>query len=127
MSAKPRKGARSAGKKAEKTAAPAKPRTVAPSGHVPQAVVSSRHSGGMVERRGRGFSEGELAGAGIPVRLARRFGAQIDSRRRSVLDVNVAAMKKWYAPPPRAPATVAKPKPTEKPAAKKRTRKKAEA
>jgi hypothetical protein len=38
---------------------------------------------------------GELAGAGIPRRLASNWGVSLDLRRRSVVDVNVASLRNW--------------------------------
>jgi ribosomal protein L13E len=66
-----------------------------PSGKAPEAMVSSRRGVEMVTRLGRGFSYGELSGAGLSPRLASQWGARVDSRRRSVLDDNVGALRKW--------------------------------
>ncbi len=66
-----------------------------PAAKAPEAVVSSRHWTGMVTRRGRGFSLGELSGAGMAPRLASDWGARIDYRRRSVLEPNIALLRGW--------------------------------
>lgn len=67
-----------------------------PTGRIPTAVVISRRRDGMVSRMGRGFSLGELSEAGVEPRLAARWGAWIDGRRRSALAENVSALKGWY-------------------------------
>ena len=69
-----------------------------PKGAVPEAEVSSRHEGGLVQRAGKGFSFEELSGAGVPLRLARRWGVRVDGRRRSALGPNVRALKSWFVP-----------------------------
>jgi len=79
--------------KAEAKAEPEGPRR--PSVKAPEAVVSSRHGTVMIMRLGRGFSIGELSGAGLAPRLASNWGARIDYRRRSVLEPNVASLKSW--------------------------------
>jgi ribosomal protein L13E len=66
-----------------------------PTGKVPEAFISSRHGTGTVTREARGFSLGELSGAGVPARLASKWGARIDYRRRSVLDSNVVSLRSW--------------------------------
>jgi ribosomal protein L13E len=66
-----------------------------PAAKAPKAVVSARHGTGMVTRAGRGFSLGELSGAGLAPRLASMWGARIDYRRRSVLEPNVASLRSW--------------------------------
>jgi ribosomal protein L13E len=71
---------------------PAQPR---PAGRVPEAMVMSRHGTGMISRHGRGFSLGELAGAGLSPGLAARWGVMVDSRRRSVLEGNVSSLRGW--------------------------------
>ena len=73
-----------------------------PSGRVPVATVRSRHGTTMITRPGRGFSLGELSGGGVPPGLAAKWGARIDSRRRSVLEGNVSALKAWHATSARA-------------------------
>lgn len=45
-------------------------------------------------REGRGFSLGELKEAGLTVDAARRLGAAIDRRRKSVRKENVELLKK---------------------------------
>lgn len=77
------------GKKSPKVAFPR------PAGKIPEAQVLSRHGTEMISRRGRGFSPGELSGAGIAAGLAARWGVKIDSKRRSVLDWNVTSLKGW--------------------------------
>ena len=71
-------------------AAPARP-----AGRVPTATVVSRHGTGMVTRAGKGFSLGELAEANIVPRMASRWGARLDGRRRSVIQANVTSLKNW--------------------------------
>jgi len=66
-----------------------------PAAKAPEAVVSTRHGTAMVTRLGRGFSLGELSGAGLAPRLASDWGARIDYRRRSVLESNVALLRGW--------------------------------
>lgn len=70
-----------------------------PTGRAPVAMVTTRHGTDMVERPGKGFSHGEIAGAGIDGRLAARWGVSLDQRRRSVLDGNVSSLKQWNARP----------------------------
>ncbi len=70
-----------------------------PAGKVPPALVTARHGIGTVTREGRGFSAGELQGAGIPSRLASRWGVRLDVRRRSVIQGNVDALKSWGSHP----------------------------
>jgi ribosomal protein L13E len=72
---------------------------VRPSGHAPKAMVFSRHGTGMISRRGRGFSHGELTGAGVESRMAARWGLRVDPNRRSVLEENVSSLKQWSAKP----------------------------
>lgn len=69
-----------------------------PSGRAPQALVMARHSREMKARPGRGFSLGEVAGAGLAPRLVAEWGASLDVRRRSVIEGNVGSLKKWAAP-----------------------------
>ncbi len=96
-----------------------------PAGRIPEASVSSRHGIGMITRKGRGFSNGELSGAGIPFNLARAWSVPVDARRRSVIDPNVAALKKWYGSAPKPePAPKPKAKPTQRAPRKKTTKKK---
>ncbi len=82
-----------------------------PAGRVPEAMVSSRHGTEMVTRLGRGFSFGELSNAGLAPRLASKWGARVDSRRRSILDGNVDSLKGWVghtAPPGKAEGRIKK-------------------
>ena len=85
-------------KKPEPTKA-AKAKPVKPSGKAPEAMVTSRHGTGFVTRLGRGFSMGELAGAGLSGNLASNWGVRLDLRRRSVVDGNVASLKSWRSHP----------------------------
>ncbi|MGD0478071.1 MAG: hypothetical protein ABSB29_07890 [Nitrososphaerales archaeon] len=96
-----------------------------PKGNTPSAQVSSRHNTLMVERAGKGFSMGELAGASLPLRMARRWRVSTDPRRRSVLERNVQALKEWFTPPQRKEQPV-QPKVArkEEPAKKRTVRKK---
>ncbi len=98
MSSKPKKTADKPVK--EHSEAPARP-----AGKAPVAMVESRHETGMVTRPGRGFSLGELSGAGVNPRLAASWGIRVDYRRRSVLDGNVKSLKGRGVPQPakRAP------------------------
>lgn len=83
-------------KKQKETRSKAKSQTlVKPAGPVPQPLVMTRHEREMKERRGKGFSWGELGAAGINHATAMNWGLSIDPRRRSVLDGNVAAVKTW--------------------------------
>ena len=66
-----------------------------PVGRPPEAMIVARHGTGVVTRLGRGFSKGEVAGAGLSPRLASSWGARIDGRRRSVIEGNVALLKHW--------------------------------
>lgn len=75
-----------------------------PKGRAPEAMVMSRHGTAMVARRGRGFSLGEMSGAGIPPRMADAWGVSVDARRRSVIEANVSALKEWHSHPPTASA-----------------------
>ena len=101
-----------------------KPRPTRPSGHVPGATVSARHGIGMVERGGKGFSMKELAEGGLPLGLALKWRVPVDLRRRSAIQANVAAIKKWYVEPKRAQVAVPQ---KAQPAPRKRTPKKKEA
>ena len=65
-------------------------------GPLPEAMVASRHIDSMHERPARGFSFGELASAGVPMNAARREGLSLDLRRRSVVEMNVEALKGWF-------------------------------
>jgi ribosomal protein L13E len=119
---------RKKGKPASKEVEPKRTRSVfiKPKASAPSAWVGSRHDTVIVERAGKGFSMGELAGAGLPPSTARRWGVSTDLRRRSVLERNAQALKLWFTPPHRGeqpiqPKAVKKEEP-----AKKRTVKKEE-
>jgi ribosomal protein L13E len=90
----------------------------------PQAVVMARHEYSSQERRGKGFSFGELSAAGLTLIVAKSLSVPVDIRRRSVLEGNVGALKGWYKP---APKKAKEPKPekvkAEKPAKKKEKKK----
>jgi hypothetical protein len=58
-------------------------------------MVVARHGTGSVTRQGRGFSAGELLGAGLDRMLASGWGLRVDTRRRSVLESNVESLKHW--------------------------------
>lgn len=91
--------------KEEKPQAPVKVKLARPKGPTPSVEVSVRHGGEIFMRAGRGFSFGELSDAAVPLILAKRWHVPVDLRRRSVLDVNTQALKRWYehAPKPAAP------------------------
>jgi len=83
---------------------PAKaPEVQKPRGPAPVALVSSRHEGAMIERQARGFSIGELGGAGFSIHDAGRLGLSMDIRRRTVLEKSVESLKSWFSPPKAAP------------------------
>jgi large subunit ribosomal protein L13e len=86
-------------KKAKAKPAPkakaARERPKRPAGKAPEAMVSSRNGTDMIVRLGKGFSMGELDSAGLPPRLASKWGLRLDSRRRSVLQGNVDSLKGW--------------------------------
>lgn len=77
----------------------AKEKASKPRGAPPSAIVEVRHGGRMTQRQARGYSPGEVTQTGLGVGLARSWGLLVDQKRRSVLKVNVASLKKW------APAT----------------------
>jgi ribosomal protein L13E len=120
--------------KAKKAEVPEAPKETRPTGRVPAAMVSARHEGGMVNRGAKGFSLGEMSRAGLPPRLAAKWGVPSDIRRRSVLDENVRSLGKWYTPPVKKapkPAPAKEPEPVapvpvKKPAKKRAARKKKE-
>ncbi len=92
-------------KKIEKADAAPKRQKVkepSPAGKAPTAAVYSRHGSLMVSRDGRGFSVGEISGAGLVPGRVSGWGARVDYRRRSVLESNVSALRSWS--PPRAAA-----------------------
>lgn len=106
---KTKKAAKVAVKEKPKKAAP-KPKKEAPAkavvkaeplelGPPPGAIVASRHIDALEERAGRGFSFGELSTAGVPLNVARREGLSVDVRRRSVVAMNVEALKGWLKNP----------------------------
>lgn len=86
---------------------------VVPLGEVPTPMVTSRHRDLPYERQGRGFSFGELAGAGVAWQEVRRLSIPVDIRRRSTLEANVQSLKGWYKVPEKK---AAKEPPAEKPA-----------
>lgn len=96
MSSRPRKGR---GKKKAEPMEAVKAKPVKPSGKAPEAMVTSRHGSGFVTRPGRGFSVGELAGAGFSQNLASSWGVRLDLRRRSVIESNVSSLKSWASHP----------------------------
>jgi ribosomal protein L13E len=96
LSSRPRKAKE--GKRRDTTKA-TKAKPMKPSGKAPEATITSRHGTGSVTRLGRGFSMGELAGAGLSRNLASEWGVRLDLRRRSVLEGNVASLKSWSAHP----------------------------
>ena len=93
MSQPPKKKAR--GKKEEGPKRVARERVIRPTASPPSPTVEVRHAGQMVTREAKGFSMAEIAQAGMGVGLAREWGLRIDGRRRTVLDPNVSALKKW--------------------------------
>lgn len=121
-------------KKQEKQAPPVEQkemRLARPVGVAPRPMVLARHARGSIEREGRGFSNVELRSAAFPIVYARRWRLPIDLRRRSAIETNVQALKKWFVPPrPEPPATKPAPrtKKVPKPAKpKKRARRKRKA
>ncbi len=96
MSSKQKKGK---GQKKQEPVKAKKEKPVRPAGKAPEAMVTSRHGTGMVTRAGKGFSAGELEGAGLSPNFASRWGVQLDLRRRSVIDGNVSSLKGWYPHP----------------------------
>jgi ribosomal protein L13E len=123
--AKPKKPAEKAtpAKPKVETEAPPRPAEAPrPKGQAPRAMVSSRHEGAMIEREARGFSIGELGGAGFTLGSASRLGLATDIRRRTVLEKNVESLKGWFSPPKQAPSPKPMPEPSvvEAPKPKKR-------
>ena len=94
MSSRPKKAN---GKKNTVPVRKAKP--VKPSGKAPEPMVTSRHGTKFVTRQGRGFSMGELSGAGLSPNLASNWGLRLDLRRRSVVDSNVLSLRSWSSHP----------------------------
>lgn len=72
-----------------------KKKTAKPHGSPPFALAEVRHGGRMMQRRVRGYSLGEVIGADLNLRLARKWGLMVDVRRKSLLEGNVALLKKW--------------------------------
>ena len=101
--AKPRSKKKEAPEGAAKAA---RPKPTKPSGHVPGALVSARHGIGMVERPGKGFSKGELSEGGLPLGLALKWRVPVDVRRKSTIQTNVSAIKKWHVEPKKAEGAV---------------------
>jgi ribosomal protein L13E len=105
---KPKKAAPKPSKQAEeKKEAPAKTTVKAEPvklGPPPMAMVTVRHVDSLHERAARGFSFGELSSAGIPLNAAKRQDLSVDSRRRSVVEQNVEALKGWFKHPGHASA-----------------------
>ncbi|HEV2225255.1 MAG TPA: ribosomal protein L13e [Nitrososphaerales archaeon] len=66
-----------------------------PAGRAPVAMVVARHGQATVTRSGKGFSLGELAEASVVPRMAWKWGAKLDRRRRSVVQTNVTSLKAW--------------------------------
>lgn len=77
-----------------------------PLGRAPTAMVTTRHGTGMVSREGRGFSFGELSGAGVAFGHAKDWGLMVDRRRRSVIEGNVNSLKGWSSHRGPAPTAV---------------------
>ena len=105
-------------RKAEKAVegkAERKPRAAGmkPTGRAPIAKVISRHGIGMISRQGRGFSLGELSGAGLTPGPAARWGIRVDSRRRSVIQGNISTLRGWSSRPGTAAKVEAKAKKVE--------------
>ena len=90
-------------KNSKKGAVAAEVAAVVPRGRVPSAQVSARHDGEMVSRHGRGFSWGEVKGAGLELHRASDWGLLVDRRRRSVLQNNVEMLKGWASSVKAAP------------------------
>jgi ribosomal protein L13E len=82
-------------KKEEEPRRVVKEKVARPAGAPPIAIVGVRHGGGLMQRRARGYSPGEVERAGLSLGLARRWGLLVDSRRRGALEGNVASVKKW--------------------------------
>jgi len=120
------KRAKPAGKKAapKETPKAEKPKVFKPTGRIPAAVVSARHGFSMVERRGKGFSRKELSEVGLPQHLALEWHVPVDLRRKSIIEANVSAIRKWYAQPKKAEEAASPRQPQAGP--RKRTTKKKE-
>jgi large subunit ribosomal protein L13e len=81
----------------------AKEKAPKPTGAPPTAIVEVRHGGSKMRRQAKGYSLGEVAQANLSVGQARGWGVLVDGKRRSVLEENVEALKKW-TPRTRKPA-----------------------
>src|SRR5215470_10140437 len=57
-------------------------------------LVRRAHKGKLFSREARGFSQGELAKAGLDLQQARRLGFKIDERRKTIYDFNIDLLKK---------------------------------
>lgn len=66
---------------------------------MPKPIAVRYVQGTFKVRQGRGFSEAELKEAGISVADARKHSLRIDPRRRTKLDQNIRAIKKWLEGP----------------------------
>ena len=118
--AKPKKAAEKVAPEPVEAAPAPRPAAPKPTGGAPKAVVESRHEGEMIEREARGFSPGELGGAGFTLGTASRLGLATDIRRRTVLEKNVESLKSWFSPPKQPPAPKPAPAAAEEPKPKKR-------
>ncbi len=97
---KPKKQPKEKKVKEQKPAAQSQPKTERVElGPAPAAAVAARHMDSMHERKGRGFSFGELASAGVSMAIALRQNLSLDVRRRSVVEGNVEALKAWLKAP----------------------------
>lgn len=84
--------------KKEKEAEPKrvlKEKALKPTGAPSSAIVEVRHGGRLMQRQASGYSRGEVTQAGLNFGPARKWGLLVDDRRRSVLEGNVASLKKW--------------------------------
>jgi ribosomal protein L13E len=99
LSERPKKPKAKAAKKKAAQPDDKKAKTVwlRPRAEIPFATVTSRNGPDTVERRGRGFSQGELMGASVSRSLALKWGVPTDTRRRTNLDSNVQLLKKWFS------------------------------
>jgi len=86
-------------KENKKTEPVTRVKPVRPAGKPPEAMVTSRHGTELVTRQGRGYSMGELSGAGLSRKLASNWGLRLDPKRRSVVDGNVLSLKSWNSLP----------------------------
>ncbi|MDA4132879.1 MAG: ribosomal protein L13e [Thaumarchaeota archaeon] len=84
----------------------------------PHSTVLVRHEYAMQERRGKGFSLGELSAASLTFVTAKLLRVPVDIRRRSVLEGNTDILKGWYKPEPKKakePTAEKKPKAAKSP------------